>query len=144
MKLSELFRTPFKLKGGSTLNLKGFSKAVVDKEVGGGENNKNAAINNLLSLFNYHPIYPHPTKVLNKYDSIIDINEVDDDNYKFLYKKSEFENLETGTLICTHIIYTSNTELDILFETKGTTYCEIVFTTEIDGEEYVALGEGSF
>lgn len=38
MKLSELFKTPFKLKGGSVLNLRGFSKRVVDKEVeGGGE-----------------------------------------------------------------------------------------------------------
>lgn len=36
MKLSELFRTPFKLKDGSTLNLKGFSKRVIDKEVGEG------------------------------------------------------------------------------------------------------------
>jgi len=40
MKLSELFKTPFKLKGGATLNLRGFSKRVVDKEIeesGGGE-----------------------------------------------------------------------------------------------------------
>lgn len=38
MKLSELFKTPFKLKGGATLNLRGFSKRIVDKEVeGGGE-----------------------------------------------------------------------------------------------------------
>ena len=33
MKLSELFKTPFKLKGGSTLNLKGFSEVIVDKEI---------------------------------------------------------------------------------------------------------------
>ena len=35
MKLSELFKTPFKVKGGGVLNLRGFSKRVVDKEIGG-------------------------------------------------------------------------------------------------------------
>lgn len=38
MKLSELFKTPFKVKGGGVLNLRGFSKRVIDKEIGGGEN----------------------------------------------------------------------------------------------------------
>ncbi len=37
MKLSELFNKPFKLKGGSTLNLKGFSKRVVDRDIDGGD-----------------------------------------------------------------------------------------------------------
>lgn len=36
MKLSELFKTPFKVKGGGVLNLRGFSKHIVDKEVGEG------------------------------------------------------------------------------------------------------------
>lgn len=36
MKLSELFKTPFKVKGGGVLNLRGFSKRVVDKEIEGG------------------------------------------------------------------------------------------------------------
>lgn len=143
MKLSEIFKTPLKLKGGSTLNLRGFSKRVVDKEVGGGENNKNAAINNLLSLFNY-PIYPYPTKFLNESnDSIVDINEVDSGNYKFLYKKSEFDNLEEGTNISVRITYMANEEIDICFENKGSKHGDIIFTTEIDGEEYVALGNGA-
>ena len=38
MKLSKLFNKPFKLKGGSILNLRGFSKRLVDKEVGSEEN----------------------------------------------------------------------------------------------------------
>lgn len=37
MNLSELFKTPFKLKGGGILNLKGFSKRVIDKEIGSSE-----------------------------------------------------------------------------------------------------------
>lgn len=37
MKLSELLNKPFKVKGGGTLNLKGFSKHIIDKELGGGE-----------------------------------------------------------------------------------------------------------
>lgn len=35
MKLSEILAKPFKVKGGGTLNLKGISKHIVDKEVGG-------------------------------------------------------------------------------------------------------------
>ncbi len=41
MKLSELLSKPFKLKGGGILNLKGFSKRVIDKEIGGSNNNVN-------------------------------------------------------------------------------------------------------
>lgn len=37
MKLSELFNKPFKVKGGGTLNLKGYSKHIIDKEIGSGE-----------------------------------------------------------------------------------------------------------
>ena len=35
MKLSEILSKPFKVKGGGTVNLKGLSKHIVDKEVGG-------------------------------------------------------------------------------------------------------------
>lgn len=33
MKLSELLKTPIKLKGGGVLDLRGFSKRVLDKEL---------------------------------------------------------------------------------------------------------------
>ena len=36
MKLSELLSKPFKVKGGGTVNLKGLSKHIVDKEIEGG------------------------------------------------------------------------------------------------------------
>jgi len=39
MKLSELLSKSFKLKGGGFLNLKGFSKRVIDKEVGSSNGN---------------------------------------------------------------------------------------------------------
>jgi len=45
MKLSELLSKPFKLKGGGILNLKGFSKRVIDKEVGGGGGSDSESIN---------------------------------------------------------------------------------------------------
>lgn len=37
MKLSEILANPIKLKGGGNLDLKGLSKVIVDKEVGGGD-----------------------------------------------------------------------------------------------------------
>lgn len=41
MKLSELLAKPLKLKGGGFLNLKGFSKRIIDNEVGGNNNSNN-------------------------------------------------------------------------------------------------------
>lgn len=96
MKLSELFRTPFKLKGGSTLNLRGFSKRIVDKEVGGDTN----IFSELLDSFikNYPNEYLQD-KVVDSEDTIIDIKEATDGTYKLLYKKSFIESLESNAKI---------------------------------------------
>lgn len=48
MKLSELLSKPFKVKGGGFLNLKGFSKRVIDEEIGG--NDGGGGFNSFLSF----------------------------------------------------------------------------------------------
>lgn len=48
MKLSELLSKPFKVKGGGFLNLKGFSKRVIDEEIGG--NDSGGSFNSFLSF----------------------------------------------------------------------------------------------
>lgn len=56
MKLSELLSKPFKVKGGGFLNLKGFSKRVIDKEVGSsdsGNDDNNDSISFMDSLLCY-------------------------------------------------------------------------------------------
>lgn len=133
MKLSELFKTPFKLKGGSTLNLRGFSKRVVDKEVGeGGE-----SINLFSSIFdtlNYSNEYLQD-KVVNINDTIIDVKEVTNEVYKLLYKKSFIESSESSTKIMYYInlqinifyISTmSNLDIDKEFDIDGEIYCTLI------------------
>lgn len=93
MKLSELFRTPFKLKGGATLNLKGFSKRVIDKEVGeGGGSSEDSEIADFVSfLFNMVQSYPKPA-LFGKFiynDDVISTEDIFyNRNYFFLYNSS--------------------------------------------------------
>ena len=94
MKLSELFRTPFKLKGGATLNLKGFSKRVVDKEIGegGGRSSEDSEIADFISrLFNMVQSYPKPA-LFGKFIYSGDVISTEDifynKNYFFLYDSS--------------------------------------------------------
>ena len=62
MKLSELFRTPFKLKGGSTLNLRGFSKRVADKEIGEGGKSESGVVYKIIEQFYNTQMIPHSSK----------------------------------------------------------------------------------
>lgn len=91
MKLSELFRTPFKVKGGGVLNLRGFSKRVVDKEVGegggGGEGGESGVIDKIIEARFNPQMTPHPSKVYDKDGDIMNISDIDGDGqYCFLYK----------------------------------------------------------
>ena len=140
MKLSELFKTPFKLKGGSTLNLRGFSKRVVDKEVGGNNTNSNAFTNIINYILDGCPIYPHPSKIFN--DSTHEIEDIQslgtNGPYNFLYKKLDIDNISSD--IRTQLIYncTFNNE-QIIFNT-GLDGESIPY--EIDGEDYIYLKSG--
>lgn len=62
MKLSELLTKPFKVKGGGFLNLKGFSKRVIDEEIGGSEDN-NDSISFMDSLLCYSSKIPVGTLI---------------------------------------------------------------------------------
>lgn len=136
MKLSELFNKPFKLKGGSTLNLKGFSKRVVDKEVGE-SNNSNGFTNALNQCLLNYPIYPHSQKLVNTNTAEIENIEDLSDNvdYKFLYKKLDINNLPSGILEYLISDYIFNDE-QIIFSSGNINISTIY---EIDGEEYVFL-----
>lgn len=61
MKLSELLSKPLKLKGGGFLNLKGFNKRIIDKEIGGSDSyndDNNYSINFMDSLLCYSSRIP--------------------------------------------------------------------------------------
>lgn len=76
MKLSKLLSEPFKLKGGGFLNLKGFSKRIIDKEIGGSNNSNNS--NNNVNKFDklFHVKVPKLSSVYNGYyDGIGDVPE---------------------------------------------------------------------
>lgn len=100
MKLSELFKTPFKVKGGGVLNLRGFSKRVVDKEIegSGGGSVKFPIGEKILNLLD-EDLVAHPSKFAEdpeNNDTIIDISEIDSipQGYVtiyFLYKKSDID-----------------------------------------------------
>lgn len=136
MKLSELLAKPFKLKGGATLNLKGFSKRVVDKEVGGSSTNNNGFTSILNQSLIDHPIYPHPSKVVNNSTlEIEDIQNVSNRNahYKFLYKKSDIDNIPRRRyIISDYIIDNGKITFDNGNDSESSIY-------EIEGEEYVFL-----
>lgn len=143
MKLSELFKTPFKLKGGSTLNLRGFSKRVVDKEVGegGGESGSGAIDKIIKTLFN-PSILPYSSKVYESTKGLVDINDIDflstSDGYYLLYKKLEYINLINTDMI-NYKLLGSDTEVDIVYLFKS--YLSVIYETTINGETYVALKE---
>ena len=138
MKLSELFKTPFKLKGGGTLNLRGYSKRIIDKEIQSNKNeddedeDENTAITNLLNL--YYTVLPHPTKVANAQNyNLVNISDIDG-NFTgyFLYKQSDITNI------------THEPTKFVIEDDYFNLVCEgntIHYTYTIDGEAYVVLGE---
>lgn len=140
MKLSELFKTPFKLKGGATLNLRGFSKRVVDKEVGGNDTNNNAFTNILNHFLEGCPIYPHPSKIFN--DSTHEIEDIQslgsNGPYNFLYKKLDIDNIPSDireNLIYNCTVNNGNAIFNTGFDGESILY-------EIDGEDYIYLTSG--
>lgn len=144
MKLSELFRTPFKLKGGSTLNLKGFSKRVVDKEVeGGGGESGSGTIDKIIEQWYNAQMTPHSSKFyVSKEDTIVNIADIDSDTqYCFLYKKSDYTEFPSGNDINIAFVINPNGSITLSFGTIGKG-ADIIYETTIDGETYVALGDG--
>lgn len=141
MKISELFKTPFKLKGGSILNLKGFSKRVVDKEIGG-ENSNFIFTDLFIKTFNA----VEPSKYLycnngNIYTIDDFINKApgisDERDYYFFYKKSDFDNFSNKTILAKYITgYISYIEIcrkDQIDDAE-------IHNETINGEVYVNFG----
>lgn len=137
MKLSELFGKPFKLKGGSILNLKGLSKHIVDKEVGGNNNNDGwqMLINITKSEFN---ATPHPTMFCEN-DTLVNIEDIELwplHHYRFLYKKSELPNPMSSFIAFKQFTW-SGVKVGLDMDAGYVNKIGLTFT--IDGEEYVTL-----
>lgn len=139
MKLSELLAKPFKVKGGGTINLKGLSKHIVDKEVGGGSQADNGFLNILFNRVQTD-ILPHPTKFFDDTASkVIDINDITEGNsYYFLYKKSD---IGSSIPMAYRLFSYLGKSYDVMFyaianaSPSSSSYI-------IDGEEYVTLTGG--
>lgn len=137
MKLSELFKTPFKLKGGSILNLRGFSKRVVDKEISGNSTNDGwqMLINIIKSEFN---ATPHPTMFCEN-DTLVNIEDIEigyPHSYRFLYKKSELPNPMSSFIAFKQFTW-SGIEIGLSMDAGYVNSIGLTFT--IDGKEYVTL-----
>jgi len=146
MKLSELFKTPLKLKGGSTLNLRGFSKRVVDKEVGeggGGGGSESGVIGKVIEQFYNPQMTPHYSKFYSKDGDIVNISDIDSDTiYLFLYLKSDYTEFPSkGKINISFMLDRDNNGINLYFGSKGYG-ADIIYETTIDGETYVALGQG--
>lgn len=135
MKLSELLTKPLKLKGGGILNLKGFSKAIVDEEVGEGENSQNI-FSNILNLITRTEINPHPTKVVDSSNyEVIDISDIEDDKaYYLLYKKDDILNLQPE-----FISYKLVLSQSLFFEVRDINSFSMSNDYTIDNEIYIYL-----
>lgn len=129
MKLSEILSKPFKVKGGGIVNLKGLSKHIIDKEVGGNSDTSSMfdkIFDKILDMT------PHSTKVVHD-NTVVDLPDTPDNEiYYFLYKKSDFS---TGRAII-RFVYNNSPQLNT------TTNYEMDTTYNIDGEEYVTLTDG--
>lgn len=123
MKLSEILAKPIKLKGSGVLNLKGFSKQIIDKEL---EESENESI--LDKIFNLS-MTPHSSKVVLN-DTVVDLPDTHDGNeYDLLYKESDFN---PGKVI-QRFVYNEAPTFTITSDPfKGNTY-------EIDGESYITI-----
>lgn len=144
MKLSELFRTPFKLKGGSTLNLKGFSKRVIDKEVGeggggGGSDTKDTEkfIKKLLTFYGQTIIPETFSMFAVEPDGWIRVENIGDfESFYFLY--AEDINIESFDKIATSFII----ENDTVVITNTSTRNLVKHIIEIDDKKYAYLLSG--
>lgn len=118
MKLSELFNKPFRLKGGGVLNLRGFSKRIVDKEIKGSGNNVRFPVGEKILNLMDKDLIAHPSKFAvdpKNTDTIIDISQIDSlseesQQLYFLYKKSDIDAASQSKNIIYYIGY-SNTSL---------------------------------
>lgn len=138
MKLSEILSKPFKVKGGGIVNLKGLSKHIVDKEVGGGSQADNGFLNILFNRVQTD-ILPHPTKFFDGTTSkIIDINDITDRNsYYFLYKKSDIgSGISMAYYLFSYLAKSYNVMLYVIANASASS------SYIIDGEEYVTLTSG--
>ena len=137
MKLSEILAKPFKVKGGGTVNLKGLSKHIVDKEVGGNNNDDGWQMIIDIAKLEFNAT-PHPT-IFCKDDNLVNIEDIEAGSqyeYSFLYKKSELPNPMSSFTVFRYFIWNGiNYGLRIVTESVN----KIGLTFTIDGEEYVTL-----
>lgn len=132
MKLSEILSKPFKVKGGGTVNLKGLSKHIVDKEVGGSTNMFSSALDSFIK--NYPNEYLQD-RVANG-DNLINIEEITNGYYGLLYKKSFIESLESSA----RIIYNIEIQSDVfMINTIIKSALNICDEFNIDGEIYCTV-----
>lgn len=138
MKLSEILSKPFKVKGGGTVNLKGLSKHIVDKEIGG--STENSIYDNIFEVFNTADIKikPHPYLVYQSDDikSITDINL--SMNSYFLYDINDVDKVfdEESTILSG---FYKTPDGDISLSTLAMSY--IKNSVIIDGKEYVYFAD---
>ena len=92
MKLSELLSKPFKVKGGGVVNLKGLSKHVIDKEIGGSSKNNKSIVTTLLDVLGFPSINQEYVVDCNS-NTLMKVSEIPitEKYYYTLVKKSEYE-----------------------------------------------------
>ena len=83
MKLSELLSKPFKLKGGGILNLKGFSKRVIDNEIGGGGSDSDSESINVVEAIKSSGFIPQTFSSLEQFIQDI-INKSLEHKYEYV------------------------------------------------------------
>lgn len=114
MKLSEILSKPIKLKGGGLLNLKGFNKRIIDKEIYSQNNNN---VDNLLfeiepfSDLIIKPVFGcfSDSKTGNTIIKEFSYFKNKNISFNFVYKISDFNNINTeeniNVFLPTHIKY---------------------------------------
>lgn len=139
MKLSEILAKPIKLKGGGILNLKGFNKRVIDKEVGENPETNENIITTLSTILGIPVI--NQEFVADYHGNLIKINElpITEQSYFTLIKKSDYETLSNNAHILNKLNIMNNYFSLNFFVQKDNS--RIIDIFNIDGETYCSLEE---
>lgn len=139
MKLSELLAKPFKVKGGGIVNLKGLSKHVIDKEIGGSSKNNKSIITTLLDVLGF-PSINQEYVVDSSNNTLMKVSEIPiaEKYYYTLVKKSEYELKSSRDEIFYQFMIESSKRINIgyyIFKELSIIKNEY----NIDGEIYVTV-----
>lgn len=147
MKLSKIFSKPIEIKGGGVLNLRGFRKLIIDKEIGEeGRGSGSGVIDKIIEGWYNKQMIPHSSKFYDQdSQNIINISDIDSNiEYYFLYKKSDYTEFSSKDDINRSFMIDTNNDRTNLYFANKSKGADIIYETTIDGEIYVALGDGKF